>query len=264
MKKLKIGIIQDGCDTQTSEAIQEILKDSAMLELCTPVVCDEKTALRKVNEKQIEAIVFASASESTECSTDAVELIVMEKTSIAVLAAEPTADDIVKLHNIIERDFGLSSVRFAIVMESTMQNPDLANQVTTDHNINTYGPYTIEQIMANNTATHFDAIITADKQTAERLALELSQDAPVRYFAGKDTIVTAVYSATPASTKGKQADVSWLTHPFYTAIDIVRNRQFYDEARQNPLPKLFRDRRDDRRKDETSHTHNHDTTEKAS
>ena len=57
------------------------------------------------------------------------------------------------------------------------------------------------------------------------------------------------------------ADVSKLTKPIYTAIDIVRNRAFYDEARQNPLPKLFRDKRDDRKKDDAPQA-NSDNDEK--
>ena len=59
-------------------------------------------------------------------------------------------------------------------------------------------------------------------------------------------------------------DVSALTKPIYTAIDIVRNRAFYDEARQNPLPKLFRDKREDRKKDDAPQAINNDNTEKAS
>ena len=31
----------------------------------------------------------------------------------------------------------------------------------------------------------------------------------------------------------------------YTAIDVFRNRQFYDEPLQNPLPKLFHEKRED-------------------
>ena len=31
----------------------------------------------------------------------------------------------------------------------------------------------------------------------------------------------------------------------YTAIDVFRNRQNYDEPLQNPLPKLFHEKRED-------------------
>jgi len=85
-----------------------------------------------------------------------------------------------------------------------------------------------------------------------RVLKELSLEAPVRFYAGREAVVTAVYQPVPKEEpEDGLADVSYLMHPFYTAIDIIRNRAFYDEARQNPLPKLFHDRREDRRKDNT-------------
>ena len=44
--------------------------------------------------------------------------------------------------------------------------------------------------------------------------------------------------------KGK-ADENSLRHAIYTAIDIFRNRQNYDEPLKNPLPKLFHEKRED-------------------
>ena len=80
-----------------------------------------------------------------------------------------------------------------------------------------------------------------------------------------ETVITASYNTTQKEeTEEGVADVSALTKPIYTAIDIVRNRAFYDEARQNPLPKLFRDKREDRKKDDAPQPINNDNTEKAS
>ena len=110
-----------------------------------------------------------------------------------------------------------------------------------------------------------DGIITADKTLAQRIVAELAEEAPVRYFAGRDQIVTAVYQ--PAEKNEAEeglTDVSWLTHPFFVATDVLRNRVFYDEARQNPLPKLFRDKRDERKRDEAPQANaNIDNTEQA-
>ena len=66
-------------------------------------------------------------------------------------------------------------------------------------------------------------------------------------------------------TEGKTTNISWLTHPIYVAIDVIRNRAFYDEARRNPLQKLFRDKRDDRKKEDTTQENaNNDKPERAS
>jgi 4-hydroxythreonine-4-phosphate dehydrogenase len=146
-----------------------------------------------------------------------------------------------------------------------MQNSELANQVTAEHNINTYGPYTIDQIMAEDTAWHFDAVITTSSSSTQHITEILSQEIPVRYFASKKAVVTAAYQSVQIDTEGKTTNISWLTHPIYAAIDVIRNRAFYDKARRNPLQKLFRDKRDDRKKEDTTQENaNNDKTERAS
>ena len=100
----------------------------------------------------------------------------------------------------------------------------------------------------------------------QRIVAEVSQEAPVCYFAGREAVVTGICQPNRTEeTEEGVADVSWLTHPFYTAIDVIRNRAFYDEARQDILPKLFRDKRDERKKDETAQANNKtDNTETVS
>ena len=262
MEKLKIAITQIGTDNTNNNLIHQVCCDPVMLELCTPVELDEETAYRELDKAKVDALVLTSEA---KCPSGAFEIIVTDKTNIAVLDKEPTAEDIIRLRNILERDFDLQIPRIAIVQESIMQNPDLATQVTTEQGINTYGPYTVEQITAEDTAWHFDGIITTDKVLAQRIVTDLLAKAPVRYFAGREAVVTAIYQPVQTNEDEGVADVSWLTHPFFTAIDIIRNRAFYDEARQDVLPKLFRDKREDRKKDELSQTNtNNDNSEKAS
>ena len=263
MEKLKIAITLAGYDDASRERIQNALDEPAMHELCTPIVKEEEAALRELGEGTIDAVVLAQ-TEPAKCPADALEVIVTDKTNIILLDKEPKAEDIVKLRDILERDFDLRSPRLAIVMESPMQNPELTSQVTTEQGINTYGPYTLEQLMAEDKAYHFDGIITTDKNLARRIITELAEEVPVRFFAGRDTIMTAIYQPVLKNEEEGLADVSWLTHPFFVATDVIRNRAFYDEARQNILPKLFRDKRDERKKDEAPQANDNDNTEKAS
>lgn len=262
MEKHKIAITLAGSDDSTRELIQNALSEPAMLELCSPVVMDKEAAFHELERGKVDALVLAS---SVEPIRNAFEIIVTDKTNIMPLAKEPTGEDIIKFRDVLERDFGLQLPRIAIVQETSMQNPELASQITEEEGINTYGPYTVEQIMAEDKALHFDGIITADKTLGQRIVAELAEEAPVRYFAGRDQIVTAVYQ--PAEKNEAEeglTDVSWLTHPFFVATDVLRNRVFYDEARQNPLPKLFRDKRDERKRDEAPQANaNIDNTEQA-
>ena len=136
-----------------------------------------------------------------------------------------------------------------------MQHPDLTSQVTVEQSINTYGPYTSEQILDKDRICHFDGIIiVGDAAMGEKIISALSQKVPVRFFAGTKAVITAPYHPVRRREAEEEGvtDVSEMTHPIYTAIDVIRHRTFYDEARLNPLPKLFRDKREDRRKDDAS------------
>jgi len=258
MIKLKIAITTVGSDAASSDIARQICEDTALLELCTPV-------FGKADAQEADAQVLVPTTETAPCPTDAVEILVTDKTNIILLGKEPTAEDIAKLRDILERDFDLRSPRIAIVQETSMQVPDLATQVTADLGINTYGPLTREQLQAEDAAHHFDAVILADNSLAPGIVSALTPAAPTRVFAGRQAVVTAAYRPLrPEETDEELTDISCLTHPIYTAIDIVRNRAFYDEARQNPLPKLFRDKRDDRKKEDAPRTNNDNNTEQPS
>ena len=247
MEMLKIAITQTGNDEKSRELILRALEDPAISELCTPIVQEKEAALRDLEKGDVDALVLAQ-TESAKCPAGAIRILVTEKATLMPLEAEPTAEDVIRLRDILERDFDCRSPRIVIVQETGMQNPDLATQVTAEQGINTYGPYTAEQFFANDMALHFDGIITAEKPSAQRILEELSQEVPVCFFAGKETVVTAACRPLHMDETGNELeDVSCLTHPIYTAIDIIRNRAFYDEARQNPLPKLFRDKREERK-----------------
>jgi len=246
MEKLKIAITQTGTGATNEEFIRSIFDDPALSELCTPVASDATQA-----PKDADALVLVSTAGPAQCPPDAIEIIVTERVCFMPLAKEPTAEDVIKFRDILERDFDCPSPRIAIVQETGMQNTELASQVTAEQGINTYGPYPVKKLLEEDAVCHFDGIITADKTSAQRIIKELALEAPVCYFAGRKEVVTAVCHPIQMNvTEDGLADVSALTHPIYTAIDVVRNRTIYDEARLNPLPKLYRDKREDRRKED--------------
>lgn len=246
MEKLKIAIIQTGADAAGEELARQVYDDPVLLELCTPVCC-----VANATDKTADATVLSPTAEPAKCPADAVEVIVTDEVRFMLLAGEPTAEDIVKFRNILERDFDLRSPRIAILQEGSVQNPDLASQVTAEQGINTYGPYTVEQILSEDKARYFDGIVCAEGNPAvQRIIAELSPGTPVRYFAGREAVVTAVCPPVSIDEEEGLADVSALTHPVYVAIDVIHNRAFYDEALQNPLQKLYRDKREDRERGE--------------
>lgn len=265
MEKFKIAVVGTGKDNGGDSLFRSVLEDPAMQELCSPSVLQEDKAFRKLEHREADALVLYTKTEPTKHLAGAIDIVVTDKTHFMPLGKEPAAEDISKFCNILERDFDQQLPRIAIVWETEMQNPDLASQVTTELGINTYGPYTIKQITAQDAAHHFDGIVT-DEASVQRLIAELSLGTAARFYAGMESVVTAVIAPAQQQEEGEGlADVSWLTRPFFVATDIVRNRAFYDEARQNPLPKLFRDKRDERKKDDAARKNsNDDNTEQAS
>lgn len=265
MKKLKIGLYLIGKDAARDEIVQKICEDSTMMELCTLVVGNDTMA------ETVDAKVIVPTAEPVEYPANATEIIVTDTVNFMPLSKEPTADDIVKFRNILDRDLDLRSPRIAIIQENSMQNPDLPNQVTAESGINAYGPYTAKQFLTEDLSCHFDGIIIVGDKTLEKhIIQELSNEAPSRFFAGLETAVTMPYlpissgkeepKNDAATEEQEMADVSPLTHPIFTAIHVVRHRAFFDEAKQNPLPKLYRDKREDRKREDVAQTNDTNNT----
>jgi len=249
MKKPKIAIVPTGTDATSNELVRQIFEDPMVLELCTPVIYSPGQAPK--NADAADATILYPTTERPECPADATEVVLTEDKCILPLAGEPTAEDIVKLRDILNRDLNILSPRIAIVQKTEMQNPDLANSVTAEHGINTYGPYTVEQMKATDMASHFDGIVCVGPDTmVQRVITVLSPEATARFFAGREAVVTTAWQSVRIDEEEGLADVSALTHPVYLAIDIIHNRATYDEARQNPLQKLYRDKREDKERGE--------------
>jgi hypothetical protein len=96
-------------------------------------------------------------------------------------------------------------------------------------------PRIVPHLDAENYKT-YDAVLTADREQGLKDFLELSQGNGVAYTTGRELICTAPFSAES------------FRESIYLAKDILKNRERYDEARSNPLPKLFIDKKEDNKK----------------
>ena len=74
----------------------------------------------------------------------------------------------------------------------------------------------------------------------------IALESGVNYTAGLPIVRTSPDHGTAYDIAGQgRADANSLRQAVYTAIDVFRNRQNYDEPLQNPLPKLFHEKRED-------------------
>ena len=99
-----------------------------------------------------------------------------------------------------------------------------------------YGPYAIKEFFEEEKYMYYDGIITSEKKKATEAFGSLAYEYGIRFYAGTDLIITSPFLC----------DTMCMNHATYIATDVYRNRKSYDEERENPLPKLFHDKREDR------------------
>lgn len=112
-----------------------------------------------------------------------------------------------------------------------------------------YGPYPADGFFGSEQYTKFDGILAMyhDQGLAPFKALAMEEG--VNYTAGLPIVRTSPAHGTAYDIAGKGvASELSLCHAIYTALDVHRNRIFYDAARVNPLKKQYHEKRDDSHK----------------
>ena len=112
-----------------------------------------------------------------------------------------------------------------------------------------YGPYPADGFFGSDTFTKFDGILAMyhDQGLAPFKALAMEEG--VNYTAGLPIVRTSPAHGTAYDIAGKGvASEASLRHAIYAALDIYRNRLRDEEAHQNPLKKLYHEKRDDSHK----------------
>jgi 4-hydroxythreonine-4-phosphate dehydrogenase len=155
----------------------------------------------------------------------------IDKPRIAVLALNPHAGD-----------DGLIGTE-----EQEIINPAL-NEMK-EQGMFCYGPYPADGFFGSDTFTKFDGILAMyhDQGLAPFKALAMEEG--VNYTAGLPIVRTSPAHGTAYDIAGKGvASEASLRHAIYAALDIYRNRLRDEEAHQNPLKKLYHEKRDDSHK----------------
>lgn len=165
------------------------------------------------------------------------------------------------LYRALKRDFRILNPRVAVLS----LNPNVGeygnfgkeeqNVITptinklADDGVNVFGPYASDELFRGDTYDAFDAILALyhDQGIAPFKALEPEEG--VIYLAGLNIVCTAPENDGGFAIAGKGiADEMAFRHAIYLAIDIYRNRMGYDAPFENPLPKLYHEKKDDSEK----------------
>ena len=164
------------------------------------------------------------------------------------------------LHQSLLRDFAIDNPRIAVLAlnphasdngligneEETIIIPALEKAVA--EGINAFGPYAADGFFGAHTYDHFDAILAMYHDQGLTAFKAMAMNDGVNFTAGLPIIRTSPDHGTAYDIVGQGiASENSLRQAIFTATDIWRNRQRWDEARSNPLPKLYQERREDER-----------------
>lgn len=213
MNTLKIGIVHS--DQKGQETIANAFEDILLDEICT----------KTLYEKQGEDGIDEALADWEEGNTDAILFIPAEGEERLNPASLRGLDMIV-----------WEDLRMAFADEEE----DFEEQVQTlrtalERDFYIDNPRIVPHLDAENYKT-YDAVLTKDREQGLREFLELSRGNGVAYTTGRELVCTAPFSADS------------FRDSIYIAKDILKNREQYDKARENPLPKLFIDKKEDIKK----------------
>lgn len=160
------------------------------------------------------------------------------------------------LFNALKRDFRLSSPRIAVLAlnpnangteEENIIKPAIAKLVASG--IKAFGPYPAEHFFGSTDYEAFDAILAMYHDQGIIPLQTLSPSNNICLLAGLPIVCTAPYCNNAFCTDKQQiADENPLRQAIYLAIDTLRNRAEYDEPLDNPLKKLYHEKRDESEK----------------
>jgi 4-hydroxythreonine-4-phosphate dehydrogenase len=274
MEKLKIGITE-GCTDRTGyNLILTAFEEPVSLELCHPIIygnketaiqqrrvlnlstnfitisnthevqdgrlsllqCEEgeKKAMEDCMAKNIDALVITPTGAPIPCPTGTTEILINEDIHMA-LVTKVDNDTIEAFRQTLTRDFDFQHPRIAILSDEPAQE-NSAEDTFEEKHMHVYGPYSIKEFFEEEKYMFFDGIITSEKEKATEAFGALAYEYGIRFYAGSDLIITSPFHTNTTS----------MNHATYIATDVYRNREAYDQERENPLPKLFHDKREDR------------------
>lgn len=112
-----------------------------------------------------------------------------------------------------------------------------------------FGPYAADDFFGRSSYYRFDGVLAMYHDQGQTPFKAVAYENGVRFTTGLPLVRTAPAHGANFAVAGKgTTDEQSLRNAIYTAIDVWRNRQNYDEPLKNPLQKLYHERRDESEK----------------
>lgn len=196
------------------------------------------------------------------CSGNLRVALVCNHVALAAIPAQITEERIIAkltlLNNSLKRDFGQEKPRIAVLA----LNPHAGDQgllgkeeqeiivpainKAKEQGIWAFGPYAADGFFGTGHFNHFDAVLAMyhDQGLIPFKTLDMTG---VNFTAGLPIVRTSPDHGTGCDIAGKnQADERSMRNALFMAIDILRQREQYDELTADPLPFIERDDKEGR------------------
>ena len=180
------------------------------------------------------------------------------KDIVHAISKESIIEKATIFHTALKRDFRISNPRIAVLAlnphagdngllgseEKDIIKPAIDELV--EKGIQAFGPYPADGFFGSGNYYHFDGVLAMYHDQGLAPFKTIAIDSGVNYTAGLPIIRTSPDHGTAFDIAGQgKADENSMRQAIYTAIDVFRNRQNYDEPLKDPLPKLFHEKRED-------------------
>jgi 4-hydroxythreonine-4-phosphate dehydrogenase len=181
--------------------------------------------------------------------------LVTEHVAVKDIASHITKENILSkiniLHTSLKRDFNIDRPKIAVLAlnphsgdEGLIGSEEIeiirpAVVEAKHHNMIVTGPYSADAFFARGYQARFDTVLAMyhDQGLIPLKALAFGEG--INYTAGLPVVRVSPDHGTALDIAGKnKADTASFTAAIFAALDILKNQEFYDENRKNPLKKL--------------------------
>ena len=170
----------------------------------------------------------------------------------AAITPELLEEKIALLDESLKRDFNIDAPKIAVLSlnphagDNGLLGKEEIEVITptirkmNDGGIFCYGPFAADGFMGSGKYDQFDAILAMYHDQGLAPLKALAMNSGINFTAGLSIIRTSPAHGVAYDIAGQgTADENSFRQAIYVAIDIMRNRKFYAEARRNPLRKLY-------------------------
>ena len=171
-------------------------------------------------------------------------------------------DKVKIMHTCLRRDLRISNPRIAVLA----LNPPTGNDEDPwgeeekeciypaideleQAGIQAFGPYASDTFFGNGDYTQFDGVLAMYHDQGMSPLKAIAQEEAVSLATGMPFVCASPETGVGYNIAGQGiANEAALRNAIYLGIDVFRNRIDYDEPMGNPLPKLYKEKRDDSEK----------------